>query len=145
MPDFNATQQVVERYLKARVPLIVISSIEPTRVMAVLEICAGLNRAMAFYHHSRTEGLKELFSGQTVSDDYSLTGALEQARTSFKTRTNVNFIFTDVEDLDQESSTSRHLAEMVRLAESRQGSIILVVQRPVWSGQFRKTNVACQS
>ncbi|MEI2648074.1 MAG: AAA family ATPase [Dermatophilaceae bacterium] len=137
MPDFNATQQVVERYLKARVPLIVISSIEPTRVMAVLEICAGLNRAMAFYHHSRTEGLKELFSGQTVSDDYSLTGALEQARTSFKTRTNVNFIFTDVEDLDQESSTSRHLAEMVRLAESRQGSIILVVQRPVWSGLSR--------
>ncbi|MBK6440863.1 MAG: AAA family ATPase [Actinomycetales bacterium] len=137
MPDLGETQNIVHRYLSARVPLIVIRSIEPNRVRGLLGSCAASLRAMAFYEHSRTEGLKDLLTGQPVSDDFSLTGALEQARTTFKSRTNVNFVFTDVEDLDQESSTSRHFAEMVRLAEGRQGSIILVVQKPVWTGLAR--------
>lgn len=137
MPNFAETQDIVLRYLKARVPVIVIRSIEPARVRQLLAACASSQRSMAFYEHSRTDGLHELLSGQSVSDDYSLAAALEQARTTFKSRTNVNFVFPDVEDLEQESSTSRHFAEMVRLAESRQGSIILIVQKPVWSGLAR--------
>lgn len=137
MTNYVETYDIVTRFLKARVPLIVVRSIEPTRVMQLLTDCAGSLKSMGFYEHSRTDGLRELLTGQLVSDDYSLTSALEQARTTFKSRTNVNFIFPDVEELEQESSTSRHFAEMVRLAESRQGSIILVSQKPVWTGLAR--------
>lgn len=137
VPNLAETQDVVMRYLKARVPLIVIRSIEPARVMQLLSQCASTYRSMPFYEHSRTDGLRELLTGQSISEDYSLAGALDQARTTFKARTNANFIFPDVEDIEQESSTSRHFAEMVRLAESRQGSIILIVQKPVWSGLSR--------
>ena len=137
MADRNKVQELVHRYLSARVPLIVIRSIEPNRVMDVLVACASGLRSMSYYEHSRTEGLKDLLSGQVVQDETSLSVALEQARTTFKARTNANFVFSDVEDLDQESSTARHFAEMVRLAESRQGSIILIVAKPVWSGLAR--------
>ncbi|QGF23382.1 AAA family ATPase [Raineyella fluvialis] len=137
MPDLIETQRIVHSYLSARVPLVVIRSIEPTRVMDMLRGCASALRSMAYYEHSRTEGLKDLVSGQTVVDDTSLASALEHARVTFKARNNVNFVFSDVEDLEQESSTSRHLAEMVRLAESRSGSIVLIVARPVWSGLAR--------
>lgn len=137
MTNYAETYDIVLRFLKARVPLIVIRSIEPNRVMQLLGECAASLKQLGFYEHSRTDGLRELISGQLVSDDYSLTGALEQARTTFKSRSNVNFVFPDVEELDQESSTSRHFAEMVRLAESRQGSIIIVTQRPVWTGLGR--------
>jgi len=137
MPNQAETEEIVHRYLSARVPLIVIRSIEPNRAMSILGSCAARLRSMSYYEHSRTEGLRELLSGHNVVDETSLTVALEHARTTFKSRTNVNFVFTDVEDLDQESSTSRHFAEMVRLAESRQGTIVLVVSNPVWNGLGR--------
>lgn len=137
MPDLVETQQIVHSYLSARVPLIVIRTIEPGRAMELLRACAGGLRSMAYYEHSRTEGMKDLVSGQTVSDDTSLTAALDHARITFKARTNVNFVFADVEDLDQETSTARHLAEMVRLAETRSGTMILIVDKPVWNGLSR--------
>lgn len=137
MPDFEATQREVHNYLSARVPLIVVRSIEPNRVMDLLRGCASDLRQMGYYEHSRTEGLKDLLSGQTVADDTSLASALEHARVTFKARTNVNFVFADVEDLEQESSTARHMAEMVRLAESRSGTIVLIVGKPVWTGLSR--------
>lgn len=137
MADLAATAALVRRYLNARVPLIIIRTIEPVRATSILSSCAIGMRAMAFYQHSRTEGLRDMTSGHTVSDDASLASALEQARSTFKARPNVNFVFNDVEDVHQESSTSRHLAEMVRLADTRQGSIVLVVDTPVWSGLSR--------
>lgn len=137
MADFAATAALVRRYLNARVPLIVIRTIEPVRATAILADCAVSMRSMAFYQHSRTEGLRDMVSGHPVSDEASLASALEQARSTFKARPNVNFVFNDVEDVHQESSTSRHLAEMVRLADARQGSIVLVVDTAVWSGLSR--------
>ena len=137
MPDKATVVDSVERYLKARVPLIVIQSYEPNRVMEVLSECASTLSTMQFYEHSRTEGVRDLLSSQSVSDETSLVVALEHARTTFKARTNVNFIFTDVDELDQETSQSRHFAEMVRLAESRSCSIIVVTTKPVWPGLSR--------
>lgn len=137
MPALAETQQIVHSFLSARVPLIVIRSIEPGRAIELLRACAGSLRSMGYFEHSRTEGLKDLLSGQTVADETSLTAALEHARVTFKARNNVNFVFAEVEDLDQESSTARHLAEMVRLAESHSGTIILISAKPVWTGLAR--------
>ena len=137
MPDKVAVHDSLDRYLKARVPLIVVRSTEPNRVMDLVRSCAGGLRAMTFYEHSRTEGIREMLTGQSVSDETSLAVALEQARTTFKSRTNVNFVFTEVEDLDQETTQSRHFAEMVRLAESRSCCIVVVSAKPVWPGLAR--------
>ncbi len=137
MPDFNETKSILTSYLSARVPLIVVRTIETDRAMDVLRMAAADLRSLGYYEHSRTEGLKDLLSGQVVEDDTSLTGALENARVTFKARSNVNFVFSDVEDIDQETSTSRHLAEMVRLAERNSGSIILIVANAVWPGLSR--------
>lgn len=137
MPNLAETTELVHRYLSARVPLIVLQTIEPNRAMDVFFQCANRLRSLAFYEHSRTEGLRELLSGQVATDETSLQVALDMARNTFKARTNANFIFTEVEDLDTESTTSRHFAEMVRLAESRQGTIILVTAKPLWRGLGR--------
>lgn len=137
MPNFFQTTDRVRKFLKARVPFIAIRTIEPKRALDVLRSVAMEVRGMPFYLHSRTEGLKDLRSGQPMSDDYSLTGALDQARDYFRQVNQVNFILADVEDLDSENSTSRHLAEMVRLAEERSGTVVVVTGKPVWSGLSR--------
>jgi len=137
MPNLVETTGIVHRYLSARVPLIVVQSIEPNRVMEIIASCAARARQMSYYEHSRTEGIKDLLTGQAVSDETSLQAALEQARMTFKSRQNVNFVFTDVEGLESETTTSRHFAEMVRLAESRQCTIMLITANPVWPGLGR--------
>lgn len=125
------------RCLKARVPLITIRTIEPNRARDMVRDAAGELRALSFYEHSRTEGTRDLLSGQVTSDESSLPVALEYARSVFKARENANFLFSDVEDMDSETSTARHFAEMVRLAESRFGSIILITSKPLWTGLSR--------
>lgn len=137
MSNRQATKDSVDRYLRARVPLIVIRSIEPNRVNDLLVECASGLQSMGFFEHSRTEGVRDLLSGALVTEETSLAVAIEHARDTFKARRNVNYIFTDVEDLEQESSQSHHFAEMVRLAEAHSCSIIIVTAKPVWAGLSR--------
>jgi hypothetical protein len=135
--DFLTTREKLRRLLNARVPLVVIKSIEANRALELVTSLAGELRAMPFYRHSRTEGLIEVLSRQTVSDDFSLPAALEHARTTYKGRPNTNFVFSDIEELDTETSTSRHIAEMVRLAEQHQGTMVILTAGQVWNGLSR--------
>lgn len=137
MPDYRETHDLFSRYLRARVPVIIVRSIEPGRVMSLISEAASELRSMAYLSYSRTEGLKELLTNQSVSDDTSLSMALENARTTFRSRSNVNFIFTDVDEIDDETPTSRHFAELARMAEQRQGTLIFLTSKPVWTGLAR--------
>ena len=137
MPNLVNTSEILLRYVKARVPLIVVRSVERTRALEVLDHVAAQVRSMTFFTHSRTTGLFETGSPSPVSEDRSLVGALDYATSTFSARNHTNFIFTDIEELDSESSTARHLAEMARLAEAHQGSIIVIVSSPVWAGLSR--------
>ncbi|MBX3087337.1 MAG: AAA family ATPase [Cryobacterium sp.] len=121
----------------ARVPLIVIRSIERTRSIKLLTSIADEVKQMPFYIHTRTEGLKQLSNGQVISDDKSLAMALDQAAEKFKMVDFANFVFADVDDVEDESPTSRHLAEVARLAEGRSGTIIIISEKPVWTGLGR--------
>ncbi len=137
MADSTHVQSMLHRYLQGRVPFILIRSIEPSRVLNLLQTSAGTLASMAYYEYSRTEGLKDFLSGHVVADETSLLVALDHAKSTFKSRVNANFIFSDVDGLDSETDTSRHLAELVRLAESRQGSLIAISSKPAWSGLQR--------
>lgn len=137
MPNYAGTRKIVEQFLKARVPLIVINSVEPSRVSELLSDIASELRSLPFFEFSATEGLVELLSRKQMSDDYSLVGALDTAKQTFKTRQNVNYIFSDLDGIESDTTTARHFAQMVRLAEPHQGSMILIVDKPVWSGLSR--------
>ena len=137
MPDFATTRELVKKYLRARDPLVVIRSIERNRSVDLLASLATEFRQMPFYMHTRTEGLTQLSDGQLISEDTSLASAIDQATGLFKRAEYVNFLFTDVEDLEEETSTSRHFAELARLAETHSGTIILLSDKPVWTGLGR--------
>jgi len=70
-----------------------------------------------------------------LASDASLQTALDQARDQFRSTNNVNFIFEDVDGLDAETPTSKEIAATVQLAEqTRQGCVILLTDKSVWSG-----------
>lgn len=137
MPNQTETVELLNRYFKARVPVIVVRTQEPSRAVETVQAAAARNRAMPYYVHSPAKGLSELAAGQPIIDDRSVTGALDYAARAFQTRDNVNFIFVDIDDLDDETPTSRHLAEIARIAEERSGSLVIISGKPVWSGLAR--------
>ena len=137
MPNSIDTAESLRRFIKARVPLIVVRTVESTRGLDLVFAVAGEFRSMSFHAHSRAKGLYEIGAQVPISDDRSFVGALDFATSTFAARSQANFVFSDVDDIDSDSATARHLAEMARLAEERQGAIIIVSANPVWSGLAR--------
>lgn len=137
MTNLTETRDVLKNYVKARIPLVVIRSMERNRCADLMAGLAAEFRQMPFYIHTRTEGLKQLSDGMLVSEDTSLPSAIDYATNLFRRTEYVNFVFTDVEDLDDESTTSRHFAELARLAEAHAGTIVVFSDKPVWTGLGR--------
>ncbi|MFT4298205.1 MAG: AAA family ATPase [Aeromicrobium sp.] len=137
MPNLTETISWLGRYYSARIPVVIVRSQEPARALNAIQSAGVKHQGMPFYLHSSAKGLTELSGGQAVTDDRSLHGALDYATTAFQSRDNVNFVFLDIDDLESESSTSRHLAEVARIAEPRMGSITIVTSKPVWPGLAR--------
>jgi ATP-dependent 26S proteasome regulatory subunit len=137
MPNMIQTADVINRYLKARVPIIIIRTVESARAVEMMRQVAGNFKSMSFYRYSVVQGLFELAGQSPVIDDRSFVGALDWAGDTFVSRRGANFVFVDIEDISDDSSTSRHLAEIVRLADEGQGSIIIVTDKPVWTGLMR--------
>lgn len=135
--DGRQTADEVRRFLKARVPVIIIRTVEPMRALEIINQMATEFRQMPFFSYSRTEGLREVLSGSAVTEDHSLVAALDQAQQTFRARANVNFVFTDLEDLENDSPTSRHFSQLIHLAERNSCAIVLIGDRPVWSGLSR--------
>ena len=96
MPNLIETMEKLDRYFKARVPVIIVRTQEPSRALETIREAAVRNRAMPFYAHSPAKGLAELAGGQPITDDRSLTGALDYATKAFQSRDNVNIVFLDV-------------------------------------------------
>ncbi|MDR0514527.1 MAG: AAA family ATPase [Coriobacteriaceae bacterium] len=135
MSDYAETMRSIKQYLSARVPLIVVKSQERSRVKEMMKEIAASLRVMPFYGYSRTEGLFQIQPYSVIADDASLQTAIDQARNQFKSVDNVNFVFEDIDDIASDTPTARELAATVLLAEQHhQGCIILMTDKPVWSG-----------
>lgn len=137
MSTYLECRELLSNFVRARIPFVAIRTIEPNRATELIASVAAELRQLSFTIHSRTEGLKSLPDWTLIADDPSLASAIEYATAVFRRADNATMIFTDCEELDEETSTSRHFAELVRLAEARGGAIIVVTDKPVWSGLGR--------
>jgi len=75
--DGRQTAEEVRRFLKARVPVIVMRTVEPTRALAIVNEMANDFRQMPFFSYSRTEGLREVLSGSAVTEAPACTSRRE--------------------------------------------------------------------
>jgi hypothetical protein len=137
--NFVESRRDLDSYVAARVPLIGIRTIEQVRaIRLVKEVAANPRRAaLPFWIYTRATGLRDLRTNSPVSEDRSLTGAMEFAATQFASRAQATVVFVDPDDLSDDNSASRHVAEIARLADANSGSIILITDTPLWSGLQR--------
>jgi ATP-dependent 26S proteasome regulatory subunit len=139
MPNYAESRRDLENYLTARVPVIGLRTIEQQRALRLVKEVATQPRrgSQPYWIYTRATGLRDLRSGVSVLDDRSLTGAMEFMAAQFGARPQATVILVDPDGLDADTSFTRHVAELARLADTNMGSIVLVTDNPIWSGLQR--------
>lgn len=131
MPNTSVFTTTMTRYLKARIPFIAVRTPERARALAILRDIAR-NMGVSVYVHTLSQGLKDISTNRIVNDDRSLAGALEYAGSQMVTRETLTFVFTEVQDLSDDTPPARQLYDLALLASEQAGTLIVLTTNPVW-------------
>lgn len=129
--NYNEAKEYLKRYLKARIPLIVINSVEKNRVIRMLkETSNDLNMNFSLYQMS--QGIIDLQTNTIKSEDKTIMSTLDYISTEIKHQENCNFILSDISDINESTMVSRYLADVIEKAETMSGVIIIITNEPIW-------------
>ena len=129
--NYNETKEYLKRYLKARIPVIVLSTVEKNRALRLFQdINKESNYDFSLYQMS--QGITDLKTGTLKSEDKTIMSVLEYISNTIKHQENLNFILTDLSDINESSMVSRYLADAIEKAETMSGTIIIITSEPVW-------------
>jgi len=131
MNDLKNCMETVERYLKARIPFISIRTAERARALEVLGKLAHKLNIPVFYH-TISQGTRDIVSNRMANDDRSVMGGLDFASQKIGQQQNLTFIFTEVQDIEDDTHTARQFQDTVMLATETGGSLIVITNKPVW-------------
>lgn len=132
MSDFKSCLETLERYLKARIPFISIRTSERARALEALgQIAHKLN--IPIFYHTISQGTRDITSNRLTNEDRSVMGGLDFASQKIGQQQNLSFIFTEVQDFEDDTPTARQFQDVVMLATETGGSVIAITNKPVWS------------
>ena len=136
MSNLAEAKKLLERYTLARIPFISINTIERARTLGILKEVAQ-NNGLSFFVHTLSKGIYDLVSNRTISDDKSIYGAVDFSSEEMKKRENLTIIFTEIPDLTTDSTDTRHMLDLVTLANEHGGTIIVLTNNSIWSNLQR--------
>ncbi|WP_019413911.1 AAA family ATPase [Paenisporosarcina sp. TG20] len=132
MNDLQSCLNILERYLKARIPFISIRTSERSRALEIAgEIAQKLS--IPVYYHTISQGTRDIMSNRLLNDDRSVMGGVDFANQKIAQQQNVTFIFTEVQDIQDDTPTSRQFQDLCMMATETGGSIIVITNNPIWS------------
>lgn len=130
--NYNETKEHLTRYLKARIPIIILNTAEKNRALRLIkEISTDLNINCSLYQMS--QGIIDLKTNTHLSKDKTIMSALDYISNEIKHQENSNFILSDISDISESTMISRYLIDVIESAEKKSGIIILITNEPVWS------------
>lgn len=130
--NYNETKEHLTRYLKARIPIIILNTAEKNRALRLIkEISTDLNINCSLYQMS--QGIIDLKTNTHLSEDKTIMSALDYISNEIKHQENSNFILSDISDISESTMISRYLIDIIESAEKKSGIIILITNEPVWS------------
>ncbi len=129
--NYNEAKDYLTRYLKARIPIIIINSIEKNRVIRLIsQVAKETNNNFGLYQMSL--GVTDLITNTVISEDKTMMSALDFLANEIKYKENYNFILSDISDIEDSTMASRYLLDIALKAESMSGVIILITNELVW-------------
>ena len=134
--NYKECKEKLKRYSLARIPFIPFYTIERQRALDILRETAK-DLSLPFYVHTLSKGMYDIVTEKSVNDDKTVIGALDFIAEQINLKANLTFIFTDVSELDADTTTARYIFDIVNLAEEKGASIIVITQDTVWSNLQR--------
>lgn len=132
MGSINECKALMRKYSIARIPLVVINTIERARTLEILEDVSQ-ELSLPFYVHTLSKGIYDLTSKQLLTEDKSYYAAIDFISEQMKKRQNLTMILTEVPDLSNDNSEAKQLLDLVTLANETGGSIVIFSTNPVWN------------
>ena len=130
--NYNETKEYLKRYLKARIPVILLNTIEKNRALRILkEISKDANYNFNLYQMS--QGIVDLTTNTVKSEDKTIMSALDYIANEIKHQENCNFILSDISDINESTMVSRYLVDVIEKAETMSGVIIIISSEPIWN------------
>lgn len=146
MSNRKEAKQLLRQYLIARIPFIVLQTIEVPRALELLrEIALELDQEhwldqQSFFAHTLSKGVYELCTNRSVEENAKsvlgagdfLIGKMRQEKKEYQT-----LILTEIPDISQDCSDAQRMLDLVSLASEMYGTLVVVSHRPVWNNLQR--------
>lgn len=130
--NYKEAKEYLKRYLKARIPVIIINSVEKNRSIRLIKDTANETN-MNFSIYQMSQGITDLKTNSIKSDDKTIMSALDYISNEIKHQENSNFILSDISDINESTMVSRYLVDVIEKAETMSGVIIIITNEPIWS------------
>ena len=95
MSDTAEARKLLFQYTKARIPLIVINTIDKDRALEVLKSVSE-EIQLSFYVSSLSKGIFDLTNNRTIEDDPSFYGAIAYMSDQMRRRSNLTMVLTEI-------------------------------------------------
>lgn len=134
--NYLKTKDKLKQYLLARIPFIAVDTVEKGRAVKILkELSQEINLKMAV--NSMSKGMVDIVTNEKLDDNRNITSVLNYIAEEIKIKENMTFILTDISDIDEETTTSRFLSDIVSMAEEHNGTIVVIKDTPIWNNLQR--------
>lgn len=132
MPDFAECRSTLLGYVKARIPFVAVRTSERDRLVRMLRGIAD-EVGVPVYVHTMTQGIRDVSTGRTLSEERTVAGALDWICDQFAQRVHVTLILTDVSEVGDDTPVARQLRDAAMLASERSGMLGVIADDPVWA------------
>ena len=134
--NYQETKEYLKRYLKARIPIITINTVEKNRVLRLIkELQQELG--LSFISYQMSQGMVDIKTNTVLNEEKTIMSALDYISEEIKIKENCNFILSDISDISTSNTVSRYLVDIIEKAETMSGVIILITTEPLWNNISR--------
>ncbi|MBJ6361785.1 AAA family ATPase [Paenibacillus sp. GCM10012307] len=131
MSDLQTCMKTMEQYLKARIPFISIRTAERSRALSfIAQLSTKLNLNIGY--HTLSQGMRDISTNRMLNEDRSVIGGLDYATQKIGQLQNQTFVFTEVQELEDDTRMARQLQDAVMLATETGGAIVVITNNPIW-------------
>ena len=130
--NYEETKTYLTRYIKARIPIITINTLEKDRVLKMLNEISDENN-INFNLFQMSQGITDLKTNTLISEDRTIMSALDFISNDIKYKENCSYILSGISDINESTTVSRYLLDLIEQAEKKSGTIILITNSFVWN------------
>lgn len=131
MSDLQTCLKTMEQYLKARIPFISIRTAERSRALSfIAQLSTKLNLNIGY--HTLSQGMRDISTNRLLNEDRSVIGGLDYVTQKIGQLQNQTFVFTEVQEIEDDTRMARQLQDAVMLATETGGAIVVITNNPVW-------------